>query len=278
MLSDKAASIRYVGALMVLPLIAAGASALGVTSGALGGALLAGGGAVLGSAADRYFDKKALEDRYGFLASKGLTPQEIQGVSGLAGGAGSNVGSVLGNQQAELARIRQQQEYDERQRNIDRAVTMRGQDAQVQSAQTAAGASMYATDVGDRFRRDALPAQMGVENMQATALARMFAIDPSDPNLSLTREQYRVFNEAAMMLNSTLARETIGAKELTGRISDWVEEYGGGFIRRWNEAADSELRGVNDAERRRLDETNPRDEEGRRGGQPLRLTVTPDDR
>jgi len=111
------------------------------------GAQVLGGiaGSFVGGSMDRHFDQKARSDHWDFMEDKGLTPQEIAGAGAAGSSRGSGASSVLGNQAAELARIRQQQQYDEKQRDIDRAVVMRGQDNSLQQTQIAANASMQSS-------------------------------------------------------------------------------------------------------------------------------------
>jgi len=98
-------------------------------------------GSVAGGAINRHFNRAGQRDSFEYMESKGLTPQEIAG-SGAAGQGSSGVGNVLGNQAAELERIRRQQQYDEKQRNMDRQIALRGQDMGLKQTQTAANASI----------------------------------------------------------------------------------------------------------------------------------------
>ena len=78
---------------------------------------------------------------FDFAESKGLTPQEFYG-SGAAGGSPTGGSAqVLGNSASQQKLQERDRIYDATQKSMDRAVQMRGQDAQLQSTQIAANAS-----------------------------------------------------------------------------------------------------------------------------------------
>jgi len=113
-------------------------------------------GAGIGSMIDRDRDSGALRDKYNYLERKGLTPQEIAG-SSFGASPSTTSANTLGNQAAEMAKLKAQQRYDEKQRTADRAIAVRAQDvstantevaanANIQSSALAAGASRYSSD------------------------------------------------------------------------------------------------------------------------------------
>jgi len=113
-------------------------------------------GAGVGAEIDRNRDSNALRDKYNYLERKGLTPQEIAG-SSFGANPSTTSANTLGNQAAEMAKLKAQQRYDEKQRTADRAIAVRAQDvstantqvaanANVQSSALAAGASRYSSD------------------------------------------------------------------------------------------------------------------------------------
>jgi hypothetical protein len=111
----------------------------------IGGLAASAAGSFLGRSIDRYGDNRAMRDQWDFYASQGLTPQEIMGAGGV--GTGSSAGStVLGNQAAQQAQMEQQRAYEKAENEKNRALGLSGQMAQLESAQTMAGASMYSAD------------------------------------------------------------------------------------------------------------------------------------
>jgi len=113
-------------------------------------------GAGIGARIDRDRDSGALRDKYNYLERKGLTPQEIAG-SSFGANPSTTSANTLGNQAAEMAKLKAQQRYDEKQRTADRAIAVRAQDvstantqvaadANIRSSAMAAGASRYSSD------------------------------------------------------------------------------------------------------------------------------------
>jgi len=94
----------------------------------------------LGASLDRSNARKDYQNQRGM----GFTHSEIAG-SGGAGASGTSE-TVMGNQANQFLSQKRQQDYEAEQRNIDRAVTMRGQDVASQNAAIAAGASRYSSD------------------------------------------------------------------------------------------------------------------------------------
>jgi len=199
-------------------------------------------GAVAGGKINSYFDSKKQRDSYDFMASKGLTPQEIAG-SGAAGQGSTGVGNVLGNQAAELTRISRQQAYDEKQRNLDRQIALRGQDTQLATAKTSAGATLGAASLAagtardrlsldrDSFQNVTLPralreavteapqwkrmqilAGMGVDNILGTSVAQQFGINPMDPRAVRSMSQAQFMDMARLIygMQSRAFGETSG--------------------------------------------------------------------
>lgn len=192
-------------------------------------------------------DRESSQAQYGFLESKGLTPQEIVGGS-MPGQSGSG-GAVLGNNYSAQLLQAKQQSYDHLQRQLDRQVAMRGQDTSLQNARTSAGASMYASDNSrrsavdrisldrDRFRNIDLPvglnriltttpewertrimAQMGVDNILGTAIANEFGVDPFDKDSlsSMSQSEFREMVRRIYGYQSNVFGETAGASTVIG--------------------------------------------------------------
>jgi len=200
------------------------------------------GAAVLGGAVDNFFDRKSLNDQWSYMEGKGLTPQEIVGSA--SPGRGSSASSVLGNQAAAAAMQRKQQKFEAAERDKDRAIAMRGQDTQVQTAQLSSGASRYGSDVQakiaagklalerDQFDNITLPdalrrsvtespswkrrqimAQMGVDNMIGTIISARYGVDPMDHERmrELSDSDFRKIVTAIYGLQSNIFAETAGA-------------------------------------------------------------------
>jgi len=240
----------------IAPLLAAGARFFG-------GPIKTLGGAIAGGAVNSFFERKSQSDKYDFLESKGLTPQEIAGSSGSAASS-SGVGNVLGNQQAELTRIREQQRYDEKQRDLDRAVALRSQDTSLQAARTSAGAQMYGADLNARtqagrlsldrdtfdnvtlpdalrrsvtespaWKRSQILASMGVDNILATEVANSFGVNPMDSSAvrSMSPDQFMEMVKVIKGMQSNIFTEGAGAAMTLGSgmsgLSSGVRSLGG---------------------------------------------------
>jgi hypothetical protein len=128
--------------------------------------VLGAAGSYLGGRIDRHFDQKARSDEYEYLASKGLTPQEIVGGS-IGGGRSSAAGVVLGNQANAMESQRRQQAHEQRQRDLDRAVAIRAQDTGLAQTQISASASLGSAALS------AGAARYGADLRRATDLARL---------------------------------------------------------------------------------------------------------
>jgi hypothetical protein len=169
----------------------------------------------------------------------------------------------MGNQRSNLQLQQQQQSYDHLQRELDRQVQMRGQDASVESAKIGASASMYGADTSariadarlalesERFKRIELPkglsevitstpewkrqellAKMGVDNVMATAIAGARGIDVMDPD-SLKKMSPSEFRKLAIEiygLQSTIFRETAGGAHI---IDSGLREGAGDAKKLW---------------------------------------------
>jgi len=220
-------------------------------------------GSVAGGLVNRAFDNRKQSDSYDFLAGKGLTPQEIAG-SGAAGQGSTGVGNVLGNQAAELTRIQRQQAYDEKQRNLDRAVALRSQDTSLQAARTSAGAQMYGADVNARtaagrlsldrdtfdnvtlpdalrrsvtespsWKRSQILASMGVDNILATEVANSFGVNPMDSSAvrSMSPDQFMEMVKMIKGMQSNVFTEGAGAAMTLGSgmsgLASGVRSLGG---------------------------------------------------
>jgi len=240
---------------MPIPFLAPIAAGLG--SMFTGASVAAGGkallGAVAGGAVNRFFDNRKQSDSYNFLASKGLTPQEIAG-SGAAGQGSTNVGSVLGNQAAELERISRQQAYDEKQRNLDRAIAVRSQDMGLASAQVSAspGLGRNALDLerlrsidaprarqdlltsSPEFRLRELQMQMGPDNVYAEGLLKRYGLSLNDDSIAnASPETWARFVKDFQSFRSRAATEAAGATTVLG---DSAAGYSAGADSafRWN--------------------------------------------
>ena len=128
-------------------------------------------GSVLGGRQDRKRDQQALGDRYDFLESKGLTPQEIAGSGAASGGPSGAAAQVLGNSATKMAQLAEQQRYDQEQRELDRQVAIRGQDASIQNTQTAANASIASSSLSAGATRYSSDNAVSIAEMN-NALAR----------------------------------------------------------------------------------------------------------
>lgn len=220
-------------------------------------------GTMVGGVADRFNDRRARKNEWDFYRGQGATIPEIMGSGGV--GTGSQTGStVLGNQQAELNRIKMQQSYDREQRNLDRAVLMRGQDAGIQQAGISAGASRYGADVSERiamakldlekdryasielprglneivttapdWKRQELLAKMGVDNALATAIMGSKGIDIMDPNTlqDMSTQEFRQLIRDIYGYQSRVFGESAGAATIVGEGLDEAASAGGSL---WN--------------------------------------------
>lgn len=186
-------------------------SFLGAKTG-LGAVVRSVGGALLGNALDRRRDSQALRDKYSYLEGKGLTPQEIAG-SGFGASPSGGAANVLGNQSAQLESQRRQLEFQQSERDKDRAVQLRGQDMGLAQSRVSAGAilgsaQLSASTAADRlsldrerfdnvempaalrqsvteapeWKRMQILASMGVDNILGTAVAQMYGVNPMDPS------------------------------------------------------------------------------------------------
>lgn len=108
----------------------------------LGGLFKAAATAFIGGQVKRHFAKKNYQDQ----RALGFTHSEIAG-SGAYGAGGAAEGNIMGNQATALEAQRKQQEYDTKQRELDREVAIRAQDmglaqSQMQSQATLGAAKM----------------------------------------------------------------------------------------------------------------------------------------
>jgi len=213
-------------------------------------------GALAGGAINSIFGRKDMRDKWSFMEGKGLTPQEIAGSSASAG-ASSGVGNVLGNQQAELTRLQRQQAYDEKQRNLDRAVAVRSQDMSLASAEASA-APMHGRNAIDRnrlnlidapraaqdlitsspeFRLRQLQMQMGPDNVYAEGLLKRYGLSLNDDSIAkASPETWNAFVRDFQSYRSQVATEAAGAATALGSgaggLSSGLEKAGsvlGGF-------------------------------------------------
>jgi hypothetical protein len=112
-----------------------------LTGASIGKAIVGLGTTYLGSRIGASLDRRNATLDYERQRALGFTHSEIAGAGGAS--AGDTAQAVMGNQATQFEAQRRQMEYDNAQREADRAVAMRGQDAQVQTAQIGANASIY---------------------------------------------------------------------------------------------------------------------------------------
>jgi hypothetical protein len=205
---------------------------------AIGGAV----GSFLGNRIGASEDRRNARLDYEQQRSLGFTHSEIAGAGGA--GAGDTSQAIMGNQATQFEAQRRQQEYEMQERDKDRMVAMRGQDAQVQSSQISAGASMYGADVQSRiaqgklaleqrrfdniqlpqalndlatttpeWKRQELLARMGVDNVVATTIAGSMGIDIMNPDSlnDLSEKQFIDLIRTVYGLQSYVFRESSGA-------------------------------------------------------------------
>jgi len=135
-------------------------------------------GSGIGSMMDRDRDSNALRDKYNYLKRQGLTPQEIAG-SSFGANPSTTSANTLGNQAAEMAKLKAQQRYDEGQRELDRAVAVRGQDVANANAQISANASVASAGISAGPATAMLPFNQELSRLQQrlTAMQTMVGVD-----------------------------------------------------------------------------------------------------
>lgn len=104
------------------------------------GAAKAVGGGIVGGIVDRWNAKRDYKQQ----RKLGFTHSEIAGAGGA--GAGDAMTSVMGNQATAFESQKRQMAYDHAQRQLDREVAMRGQDAGIEQARLGANASIYSSN------------------------------------------------------------------------------------------------------------------------------------
>lgn len=218
---------------------------------------LSAGSAYLGNKMDAARDRGALRDKYDFMESKGLTPQEIAGAS-FGANPSSSAANVLGNQAAQQAQLQRQLDFQQAERDKDRALQVRAQDMGLRQTQVSAGAQMYGADVNARTAANALALQrdrydtidlpnallsqqtstpefvkalkqmsMGLENVQVEALLTRNGISLSDPNSirDMSPEAFSSLQRQILSLSSQSRRETAGAADA---LSEALSGFGMG--------------------------------------------------
>jgi len=135
-------------------------------------------GAGIGARIDRDRDSNALRDKYNYLERKGLTPQEIAG-SSFGASPSTTSANTLGNQAAEMVKLKAQQRYDEKQRVLDRAVAVRGQDVANENAQISANASVASAGISAGPANAMLPYNQDLSRLQQqlTSMQTMVGVD-----------------------------------------------------------------------------------------------------
>lgn len=164
----------------------------------------------------------------------GFTHSEIAG-SGGAGASSANV-SVMGNQHNQMLAQQRELAFQHLQKELDRAVVMRGQDAGIQSANISAGASMYNANLVDKYNRDTLSARMGPENMLATAIAKRYGVDLSNPDQKIPSDVMNAMIRDVLSLSSGTRRNLAGIFDTVGKdipttwqqFENWLSNVGVG--------------------------------------------------
>jgi hypothetical protein len=215
-----------------LPAIFGGIAAK-LGAGAIGQAVASGVGGIINSRIGAAEDRRNARKDYEQQRKLGFTHSEIAGSGGA--GASDTMTNVMGNQATQFEAQRRQMEYDNLQRDKDRAVALQGQATQLQAAQTAAAASNYSSDtqrelgwllhdreaqkIANQWANDNPQLQLrlaqmrqGPDNMIADALAIKYQLLPSDvANISRRELQKRLsgfLTEFAMRSGS--ARNVLG--------------------------------------------------------------------
>lgn len=241
-------------------------AASGASSGGgswLGNIFRTGVSSAVGGAIDRFGDRKSRNDEFNFYKSKGATLPEIMGSGGVGTGS-SGASTVLGNQAAEQARIQRAQDYDREQRQADRLVSMRGQDAALKSSEISAGASMHNAGLAaktaanrlsldrDTYRNIRLPqslndqatstpewkrqqllATMGVDNALATVIMGREGIDVMNPDTleDMSKTEFRNLVRTIYGYQSNVFGETAGASTVISEGLDDGKSRVGGLLR-----------------------------------------------
>lgn len=154
-------------------------------------------GGLVGGAVDRLNSKrKYKQDR-----KLGFTHSEIAG----AGGTGTDgMAAVMGNQATTMEAQERQLDYDEKQRALDRAVAIRGQDAGIEQARLGANASIYSSNT----QKDI---QMMHNDREWQKMANEWA--NNNPELNLRFKQMSMGFEN-VRLELVLARNGLGLNNL----------------------------------------------------------------
>lgn len=204
---------------------------------------LSAGSAYLGNRMDAARDRGALRDKYSFMEGKGLTPQEIAG-SGFSANPSSGATSVLGNQAAQQAMAQRQMDFQQSERDKDRAIQMRAQDMGLRQSQISAGVGYQANALAAQrlneidlpqagndlittspaFRLRQLELQMGPDNYFVDAIAQRRGIELNNGTISeMSQSDWRSFVREVQSFKSQAATETAGA---SGAVSDAFSGYG----------------------------------------------------
>jgi hypothetical protein len=186
----------------IFPLFRNQTNFLGALLPVLGGIGKAVVGTAVASTVGGYFDRRNAKKDYEQQRELGFTHSEIAGAGGA--GAGSSAQEVMGNQMTQFEAQRRQQEYEEEQRNLDRAVAMRAQDMGLASAQTSAGATLGAAAMARDAAYNTAGTQFDIAAMnndrQWQEMANKWANDNPELNLTLKRMSMGVENVQVEMV------------------------------------------------------------------------------
>lgn len=205
-------------------------------------ALIGAGASLIGGALGRKSDAKRernrQRDEYNFLADKGLTPQEIVG-GGAGGISPQGTGeSTLGNQLNAVAAMTRQQDFQQAEREKDRALQMRAQDMGLASARVSAAPGLLNAGLNARQYEDFGRAvgqntvttgspefltrqkmmSMGAENVQVQLAADRAGVDLSGNNIqNMSDSDFAKLQNEFRIVSSQTAREAAGATDVLGR-------------------------------------------------------------
>ena len=153
-----------------------------------------------GAAIDRKSARDQLRDRWSFMEGKGLTNTEIAGSGAPGSSAVQGSQATLGNSAAQIAQQMAQRRYDAQQRDLDRQVDMRGQDAQIQSSAISAQGSIQSSSISAAAMNYAATISKQIADGQLKLQTREFeeaTLKQVEANIGLTEAQSKkVLNEA----------------------------------------------------------------------------------
>lgn len=174
---------------------------------------------------DRQSAIRQFRDRWKFVTDEGATITEALGLG--PGSTAQGATQTMGNQLTAMTQQRRNERAAARERQLDREVQMRGQDAQVQaslgSAGIAANASMSNTRAQIDFQRETKLLSMGLDNLLSTATAQRFGVDPSDATtiLNMSPAEFEQFVNTVLSQQSQTRKQTEGILEMVRYYSTY---------------------------------------------------------